>query len=346
MTGNRVYQKSVNDMAIKKRRPGLLEIAKLVGVSRMTISRFLRDPQLVSKSLQEKISDVIDQLGYIPNKAPDMLSNAKSHAIGVVFPSITNQVFADVLKGIEMITDPHGYQIMIAHTGYNADKEEMRLRSLLSYNIDGLILTERSHNPATLKMIEIAGVPVVEIMDSVSPCIDLAVGFDNFAVTKTMINRMIEKGRRNTIYFSARQDDRSIIRQKAYEEAMLEAGLVPHTVGTKMPSSYSIGAKLLHQALEEYPEIDGAFSTNDDLALAILFECQRLKIDVPGQIAVVGFHGHDVGQAVTPRLTSILTPRVEMGKIAAELLLRRLNGKEIPQKIIDLPVKYLDGESL
>lgn len=330
----------------KKRRSGLIEIANLAGVSKMTVSRFLRDASLVSEPLQHKIKAVIDELGYIPNKAPDMLSNAKSHAIGVVLPSLTNQVFADVLKGIEMITDAHGYQTMIAHTGYSADKEEMRLRSLLSYNVDGVILTERSHNAATLKMLEIADIPVVEIMDSVTPCIDMAVGIDNFAVTKTMIKRMIQKGRKHTAYFSARQDDRSIIRQKAYEEAMLEAGLTPHTVATKDASSYSLGAKLLQRALSEYPQIDGVFSTNDDLALGVLFECQRLNINVPKQLAIVGFHGHDVGQAISPKLASILTPRIEIGKTAAELLLKRLTGEDVEHKMVELPVQYLDGESL
>lgn len=330
----------------KKRRPGLIEIANLAGVSKMTVSRFLRDPSLVSKPLQINIAEVINELGYIPNKAPDMLSNAKSHAIGVVLPSLTNQVFADVLKGIESVTDTYGYQTMITHTGYSVDKEEMRLRSLLSYNIDGIILTERSHSSTSLKMLEIAGIPVVEIMDSVTPCIDMAVGFDNSLVTKTMINRMIQKGRKHIVYFSARQDDRSIIRQKAYEEAMLEAKLIPYTISTKEPSSYSLGAKLLHRALAEAPKIDSIFSTNDDLALGALFECQRLNINIPNQIAIVGFHGHDVGQAVSPKLTSILTPRIEMGKVAAELLLNRIEGREVTEKIIELPVHYLEGESL
>ena len=330
----------------KRRRTSLQEIANLIGISKMTVSRFLRDPNLVSKPLQLQISAAIDKLGYIPNKAPDMLSNAKSNAIGIVFPSLTNQVFADILKGIEMVTDVRGYQTMITHTGYSADKEELRLRSLLSYNIDGLILTERTHTPATLKMIEISGVPVVEIMDSVSPCIDMAVGFDNFTVTKNMIDKMIDKGRRNIVYFSARQDQRSIIRQKGYEKAMEEAGLTPRTLATKEASSYELGSRFLHQILNEFPCVDGIFSTNDDLALGVLLECQRLHIDVPKKIAIVGFHGHKIGQYMNPKLASIHTPRIEMGKIAAELLLKRINGEKVEQKVIDLPVEYLDGESI
>lgn len=330
----------------KKHRTSLQEIANLIGISKMTVSRFLRDPNLVSKPLQLQISAAIDELGYIPNKAPDMLSNAKSNAIGVLLPSLTNQVFADVLKGIEIETDKHGYQTMIAHTGYNPEKEEMRLRSLLAYNIDGLILTERTHTAATRKMIEISGISVVEIMDSASPYIDMAVGFDNFVVTKNMINRMIKKGYKHIAYFSARQDDRSIIRQQGYEQAMLEAGLIAKTIATKESSSYSLGKQLLHQALEQYPQIDGVFSTNDDLALGVLFECQRLNIKVPEQIAIAGFHGHDVGQVVTPKLASILTPRIEIGQKSAEMLLKCINGEQIDKSVIDLPVEYLDGDSI
>ncbi|MDF7666920.1 gluconate operon transcriptional repressor GntR [Orbaceae bacterium ESL0727] len=333
-------------IAPKKHRTGLQEIADLIGISKMTVSRFLRDPNLVSPPLQQKISLAIDQLGYIPNKAPDMLSNAKSYAIGVLLPSLTNQVFADVLKGIESETDKQGYQTMIAHTGYNPEKEEQRLRSLLAYNIDGLILTERTHTNATRKMIEIAGVPVVEIMDSVSPYMDMAVGIDNFAVTKKMIHRMIDRGHKQIIYFSARQDDRSMIRQEAYEAAMREAGLAPYTVRTAEPSSSSLGVKLLHQALAQYPSMDGVFSTNDDLALGVLFECQRLKIKVPQQIAIAGFHGHDFGQMVIPKLASILTPRVAMGQKAAEMLLKRIKGEPVLQTVVDFPVQYLDGESI
>lgn len=330
----------------KKHRTGLMDIANLAGVSKMTVSRFMKDPTLVSPTLRQKIASIIDELGYIPNKAPDILSNAKSYAIGVFFPSLTNHVFAEVLKGIEMVTDKHGYQTMIAHTAYNKDKEEMRLRSLLSYNIDGIILSERNHTPAAIKMLQISNIPIVEIMDSVSPCIDMAVGFDNFSAAKNMINLMINKGKKNIVYFGARSDERSVIRQKGYIEAMTEHGFNNYTITSKEVSSYTLGAKLLHQAFQEYPQVDGIFCSNDNLALGVLFECQRLNIKVPERLAIAGFHGHNISQAVTPRLASVLTPRVEMGRIAAELLLKRLNGETVQDKIIDLPVTCLEGESI
>lgn len=330
----------------KKHRTGLIDIANIAGVSRMTVSRFMKDPALVSPQLRQKIASIIDELGYIPNKAPDILSNAKSRAIGVFLPSLTNHVFAKVLNGIEMVTDKYDYQTMIAHTAYDKEKEEKRLRSLLSYNVDGVILSERNHTPASIKMLQIAKIPVVEIMDSVSPCIDMAVGFDNFSAAKNMINIMINKGRRNIIYFGARSDERSVIRQKGYIEAMTEHGLSNYTITSKEISSYTLGGKLLHQAFQEYPQVDGIFCSNDNLALGVLFECQRLNIKVPEQLSIAGFHGHNISHAVTPRVASVLTPRVEMGRIAAEMLIARINGKSVDQKVVDLPVTYLYGESI
>ena len=102
-------------MSTKPRRPTLQDVADRVGITKMTVSRYLKDPALVSAAVQEKIAVALDELGYIPNRAPDLLSNAKSKAIGVLLPSLTNQVFAEVIRGVEAITEPAGYQTMLAH---------------------------------------------------------------------------------------------------------------------------------------------------------------------------------------------------------------------------------------
>ena len=127
-------------MSNKKKRPTLQDVANLVGVTKMTVSRCLRDSSQVSEALRDKINAAVDELGYIPNRAPDILSNAKSNAIGVLVPSLTNQVFAEVIRGIEQVTAPAGYQTMIAHYGYSAELEEQSIASLLSYNVDAIIL--------------------------------------------------------------------------------------------------------------------------------------------------------------------------------------------------------------
>lgn len=207
----------------KNKRPTLQDIADYLGITKMTISRYLRNPDSVANGTQARIAEAIERFGYIPNRAPDILSNAKSRAIGVLVPSLTNQVFANVIRGIEQITDKAGYQTMLAHYGYSEKKEERRIESLLSYNVDGIILSESQHSEKTKKMLKVANIPVIEIMDTTEVGIQQVVGFDNIAAAQAMVETMINRGHRNVVYFAARQDKRTRLRQQGYENAMAKS---------------------------------------------------------------------------------------------------------------------------
>ncbi|MEM6051877.1 gluconate operon transcriptional repressor GntR [Erwinia sp. P7711] len=331
---------------MKKKRPVLQDVADRVGITKMTVSRYLRNPDQVSVALQSRIAEALDELGYIPNKAPDILSNSTSRAIGVLLPSLTNQVFADVLRGIEAVTDAAGYQTMLGHFGYSAEKEELQIRSLLAWNIDGLILTERTHTPASLRMIETAGIPVLEMMDSVSPCLDMAVGFDNVEAARQMTHAILKKGYRHTVYLGARLDERTLLKQQGYEQAMREAGFEPHSIMMEEASSFSMGATLFQEAQRRYPATDSLFCTNDDLAVGAMFECQRQGLRVPQEMAIAGFHGHDITQVVTPELATVVTPREKMGSESASLLLARIRGEQNEASQVDVGFTISEGGSI
>jgi len=341
----RFHQEDVR-RRVKKRRPTLQDIADQVGATKMTVSRCLRDPETVSEGLRERIFEVAEQLGYIPNRGPDILSKSTSRAIGVLLPSLTNQVFADVIKGIETVTEPLGYHLMLAHYGYSQELEERSLASLLSYNVDGVILSESQHTERTLRMLETAGIPTVEIMDTHSHAIHQAVGFDNVEAAYDMVRTMIERGRRHILYLAVRLDARTLQRQEGYNRAMTEAGLRPQTLRRSERSSYSVGATLMGEILEHHPEADGLFCTNDDVAVGAYFECLRRGVTVPGQMAIAGFHGHDVGQVMAPRLASVVTPREAVGERAARELLLRLQGLAVRETAIDLGYRIEVGGTI
>ena len=330
----------------KKRRPTLQDVADLVGVTKMTVSRYLKDPLLVSDKTREKIASALDTCGYIPNRAPEILAQAKSRAIGVLVPSLTNQVFAEVIRGIEKVTGKYGYQTMFAHYGYRPEVEEARVASLLSYNIDGLLLSESYHTPRTVRMIETAGIPVIEMMDIASPSIQQCVGIDNTQAAYDMVQAMIARGHRRIVYLGARMDVRTKLKMQGYAAAMEQAGLPTAVVTTDEASSFSLGAKLLKNSMQRHPDLDSFFCTNDDLAAGVIFECQRQGIRVPEQIGVAGFHGHDIGQSMTPKLASVITPREQIGRISATELLERLQGKVVEKSIINLGYEIDVGESL
>ena len=333
-------------MKAKKQRSSLQDIADRVGVTRMTVSRYLKSPSLVSQTTGEKIQQEIDRVGYVASKAPGILSNATSKAIGILIPSISNQVFSAVVQGIEQVTGKAGYQTLIAHYGYDKRIEEQRIESMLSYNVDGLILSESDHTDKSLNMIKHSGIPVVEMMDSSLSPIDLSVGLNHQEASEAILNRMIEKGKRHLAFFGARMDLRVQQRQAAYEKVMMEQGLEPRILITEAPSSYTLGSSLMSKALTRYSELDAVFCCNDDLGVGAILECQRRHISIPGQVAIAGFNALDIGRAISPSLASVVTPRSDIGKTAASMLLDKLAGNEPEQTVIDLGYSLFEGESI
>ncbi|MBM6550094.1 gluconate operon transcriptional repressor GntR [Marinomonas ostreistagni] len=331
---------------MKKKRPTLQDVADRVGVTKMTVSRCIRNPEQVSDTIRERIQSALDELGYIPNRAPDILSKSKSHAIGVLLPSLTNQVFAEVIRGIESVLEEHGYQTMLAHFGYSKELEEKRIETLLSYNVDALVISESQHTAKASKMLANAGIPVIEIMDSVAPSQAQAVGIDNRAAAMEMTQTMIDHGHRHIVYFAARMDERTLQKIAGYEQAMADNGLNAIVKRTQSASSFTLGAQFLDEVLNEHPETDGIFCTNDDLAIGALYACQKKGIVVPEQIGIAGFHGHDIAKAMVPLLATVVTPREEMGRLAAQKLLERLDGASNPNCITTLPYRIECGESL
>jgi len=320
----------------RHRRASLQTIADHVGTTRMTVSRCLRDPATVSEPLRKRIQSAVAELNYLPNRAPQLLSQARSHSIGVLVPSVTNQVFSDVLAGIIDTAEGAGYRAIIAHYGYDRQQEERNVAALLSYNADALILSDRGHTDDTLRMIDAAGVPVIEVMDSRLPPLQQAVGYDNQAAAEDMVETMIAEGRRNIVYLALRLDERTLQREVGYRAAMKRHGLPPETLRSTQKSSFTVGATLMGELIEMMPATDGVFCTNDDVAVGAYFECLARGVLVPDAVRIAGFHGLDVSRALRPVLASVLTPRYRIGETAVSELLRRIEGLEMTAPLIDL----------
>ncbi|GHD59927.1 substrate-binding domain-containing protein [Jeongeupia chitinilytica] len=330
----------------RAKRPTLQDVADLVGVTKMTVSRYLRDPSQVSAALRDSLQQAVEELGYIPSRAPDILSKARSHAIGVLLPSISNQVFSALIRGVESVTEPAGYQTLYAHFGYDPTIEEARVATLLSFHVDGLILSETLHTERTLRMIRTAGVPVVEVMETPCNPIDLAVGLDHTAASKEMTEAMIASGKRHIVYLAARLDSRTHQRISGYRQALGAAGLNPHVVETEAPSTFTLGGHLAADALARHPGLDGLICTNDDVAVGAMLACQQRGLRVPDDVAIAGYNALDIGKALSPQLASVITPREAIGRVAAERLLGRLAGRDYPDRVVDLGYALALGGSV
>jgi LacI family gluconate utilization system Gnt-II transcriptional activator len=120
-------------------------------------------------------------------------------------------------------------------------------------------------------------------------------------------------------------DPRDMKRYEGYRKAMENNQLTPQHITPNKVSSVSIGAGMLTMARQLNPQVNAVLCTNDDIAVGVLQECIRLGIQVPQQMAISGFHGLDIGLATTPALASVITPRFEIGKVAAEIMLKKIN---------------------
>ncbi|MFM2621799.1 substrate-binding domain-containing protein [Vibrio owensii] len=329
----------------RKSRPSLQDIADQVNVTKMTVSRYLRDPNLVAERTREKIAKAIEEQGYIHNRAPAMLSKSSSKSIGVLLPSLSNQVFSSFVHGIESITNKRGYEVLLSHYSYSDEIEERRIATLLSYQVDGVILTGTTHTARTLKMLETAGIPIVEAMELTDNPIDLVVGLDHKSAARHAVKSLIIKGKNKIGYFGARLDNRTKYRMEGYDRAILDAGLQKYHFLTSSHSSFTLGRELLERALIECPDLDAIFCTNDDIAIGVILACAEKGIDVPNDISIIGYNALDIGQAISPKLTSVYTPRYEIGQTSAELLLDKVEGKFIDKKFYDLGFTLTQGES-
>ncbi|HIC7643419.1 TPA: LacI family DNA-binding transcriptional regulator [Serratia liquefaciens] len=308
---------------MKNQRVTLQDIALLAGVTKMTVSRYLRTPEKVAAETAEKIAQVMKEVNFTDG---DEARSTQKPRIGVLIPSFNNQIFADLLAGIESITLEQGYQTLVVNYDYSRQREEEHIVQLLAYPIAGLILTDSEHTLRAEKYLTAAKIPVAQVMDLEGPEGRIAVGFDNFQAGYDMTEALLASGKRQVVYFGAMSDARDTKRFQGYCRAMEKQDLTPRQITPHRVSSVTVGSDMLAMARQLYPDLDGILCTNDDLAVGVLQECLRLGLRVPQDIALSGFHGLDIGKATTPGIASVITPRFDIGKVATEILLKHIKG--------------------
>ena len=330
---------------MKVQRITLNDIAELAGVTKMTVSRYLRTPKKVKPETAQRIASVIDEIGYLADPDKSEGSSNGNEWIGVLVPSFNNQIFADLLAGVETVATSRGYRVLIVNYDYDRQKEEEQIATVLAFNIKGLLLTESVHSVRAEKYLNSANIPVAEVMGLASNPGRINVGFDNFRAGLDMTRMLLASGKQRIIYFGSMSDLRDEQRYTGYKQAMTEAGLNPGRISPGKVSSVSMGTGMMMLARQMYPDMDGILCTNDDLAVGVLRECHVCGIPVPEKLAIAGFHGLEIGQVTTPRLASVLTPRFEMGKVATEILIKKINGLPTIERV-DLHYRLSMGETI
>lgn len=327
-------------------RPTLNEVAQLAAVSPITASRALRGVATVAPELVDKVRAAAQSLGYVANPAARALASSCSQTVVVLVPSLSNQLFIDTLEAIQGVLRTRGLEVMIGNYHYSPDEEEKLLRNHLVNRPRGILLTGFDHTPASRQMLEASGIPCVHMMELDIEREAYCVGFSQEDAGAQAARHLLGRGRKRLVYMAAQLDPRVLRRGVGFRQVLEEAGLYDPElqVSTPQPSSIGLGSELFAQLLERHPDVDGIFFCNDDLAQGASLEALRRGIAIPEQVSLVGFNDLPGSAHMFPRLTSIRTPRQEVGQRAAQVLLGLLEGLAQPPHV-DLGFELVVRES-
>ncbi|WP_226781328.1 LacI family DNA-binding transcriptional regulator [Oceaniglobus trochenteri] len=325
----------------------LAQVARLAGVSEITASRAIRGAPNVSSKTAAKVQDAARAIGYVQNRVAGALAGAASNQVGVILPSLSNIVFPDVLKGLETELETADFHPVLGVSHYDRDQEERLIRSLLSWRPAGIVIAPSNLTDASRRLLRDAKLPIVEIMGLAEDPIDISVGMSHFDAGKETARHLTGLGYRSFAYVGhdISIDRRALDRLDGFRHGLAEARVVlEQTILMDEPSSIGLGRKGITRALETSERPRVVYFSNDDMAVGGFFECMVKGLDVPGDIAIAGFNGLEVGQNLPRPLTTISSNREEIGRVAAEQILRRLRGQPT-EKRIDVKFSLIRGET-
>jgi LacI family gluconate utilization system Gnt-I transcriptional repressor len=251
---------------------------------------------------------------------------------------LSNALFVDLLEAVQRSLRPAGYQTLIGITHYNPGEEEQLLREQLQHRPAGLLVTGLDRNEATRELIARSGVPCVHLMELTDSPAVYSVGLSQTQAAATLTQHLINTGRRRIAFAAAQLDPRTLQRLEGWRQQMVAHGLHDARLEWMNPaaSSLAVGGLMFEQIIGQQPPIDAIFFCNDDLAQGALLSALRLKVAVPERIAIAGFNDLTGSDQMLPPLTTVRTPRSQIGTEAASMLLSLMRGEKPARHSVDL----------
>lgn len=325
----------------------LIDVAKVAGVSPITVSRALHRPEVVSEKAREKVMAAVRQTGYVSNMLAGGLASNKSRLVAIFLPTIANSIFADTVQALMDRLTEAGYQTLLGLTGYLAEQEEKLLEAVLGRRPDGIVLTGTLHTQSSRLRLAQSGIPLVEAWDLSEDPLDMLVGFSHERVGQATAAHLLAKGYRRFAVVTI-GDPRGLRRCRSLIEELQRHGLdsVPMQVLTP-PATLETGRTGLRQLLEQGASPDVVVCSSDTIAQGVLAEAASRGLQVPGQLAVMGFGDLSSAAQVYPALSTVRVDGHKIGQQVASALLERFSnplGSADPVRI-DTGFTLIDRQS-
>ena len=312
------------------RVPTMADVARRAGVSKMTVSRALKNDGVVSDETRARILEATEELGYVLDQSAGSLSSKRTGFVAAIIPSINNSNFSDTARGITDALEGTGLQLLLGYTDYTVEREEGLIESMLRRRPEGIILTGGSHTTRSRKMLASAGIPVIETWDVPSKPIGQVVGFSNADAMAALVFKLAEKGYKRFGYVGGTtdRDDRGSQRRLGFQRALGQLGLEADRLVSfgVPPISIEQGGQAVVSMLARWPDTEVVICVSDLSAFGALMECQRRGMRVPGDIAIAGFGNYEIGAWSYPRLTTVDVDCYEIGRRAAMRLRTAILG--------------------
>ncbi len=331
-----------------RRAVRMVDVARRAGVATVTVSRVLHEAEKVAPATRARVEAAITELGYLPNLVARSLVAARTGMVAALIPTLDNSLHAEMVQAMDQRCAAAGLHLLIGCTAFSLEAEERMIRAFLARRPEAVYLTGITHGPATRALLGGSGVPVVEVANLPEAPIDMAVGYSSFRAAEAVLRHLIGQGHRRIGYVHSPigANDRLADRRRAYFETLAGAGLERREAWcVESELSYAGGGEALARLREAAPELDAVFCSTDILAVGVLLECLRRGVAVPRALAVAGFDDLPIAAAIVPALTTVRIPRRRMGELAADLILRRLRGERVGEKVLDVGFALVRRES-
>lgn len=321
------------------------EIAKLAGVSNTAVSRYLNHGYL-SAEKREAIARVIAETGYRPSVQAQVLRTGKTKTIGIILPKIDSYSISNVVAGIIGVLEKSGYQTLLADTFNNPEKELESLNIFNEQRVDGVILIATVFTPRHHAALQNCKVPVVIVGQQLNGY--SCVYHDDYNAIYELTQLVIRKGGRRLGYLGARMDDRAVgqERHRAYCDAVKAAGLEEQAEHAVVASfSIESGEKQARQLWETYGPLDAVVCATSRMAVGALQYLRSIGKRVPQDVMLTGQGDSTLCRVCSPSITSVRYAYEESGKIAAEMLLEKLDSPSLVARETKLGYTLIERES-
>jgi LacI family transcriptional regulator len=311
-------------------KPSLQDIADQAGVSTATVSRALNDRGGVKPETRERILRLAREMGYVPNAAAKGLATSRTYTLGLITyqrpPQQPISNFPDeTIQGVDHEARQRGYHVMTTFVTEAMMQDTMHVPLVSEGRVDGLILVGPALKVPFIIQLYGSGIPIVLVDNLLTETNIDAIVCDNVGGMYDVTQHLIRThGLRNLVFFSGPADwFSSRERRQAYEKALTEIHQTPQVVfmeDTTMPMGYAA----MREALDRFPDLEGVVAVNDATAFGAIRACKEDGLDVPGDIAVVGFDNVGWAQHHEPPLTTARMFRRETGIQAARHLIDKI----------------------